>query len=538
MRTGSAERTYDRRPRLPIPGRREMSGAQCRRRVGRVAFGLSVWLSFGLAFEAGAGSDSHIPSPLVAVGKAAVPGVTLLGLDRSLYESLKNRDSAVLHGFPLPDGPVDLSVEPFSGFAPGAKILIGDRESDSRPDHLMLRGSVIGAEESSVFLSISPRRTSGLIQSGDRHYVISSGPDSSRRPIVYELGALPEGAIEWSPFQCHADELPPLLPLAAGRSDDGGDEDAPCRAANVAIETDHEYLSHLFDGDQDAAIEYVLTLVGAVSEIYKRDLNVSFEVGFIRLWPDSDDPWEQPSVLHQFFEFIDYWEANMSHVRRNGAHYVSGRDLGGGVGQQPGLCIPGNNYALSSNLNGFFPYPLEDNHPNNWDVYVVAHEWGHNFGGLHTHQMDPPVDRCAGRKCISDGTIMSYCHLCSGGMRNVVLRFHERNIAENMLPYLDEAPCDMTWAADCGACEDMKKLMAHCSNGREGGTIRGKLKFHDSQYSGRLVEFTIGNADPFMVEISGKKARFEKCCYAGPHPVELTYPAHCFEPIEAFCPDE
>jgi len=41
-----------------------------------------------LAFEARAGSDSDIPSPLVAVGKAAAPGVTLLSVERSVYDSL------------------------------------------------------------------------------------------------------------------------------------------------------------------------------------------------------------------------------------------------------------------------------------------------------------------------------------------------------------------------------------------------------------------------------------------------------------------
>ena len=280
-----------------------MSGAQCRRNVGRVAFGLSVWFSFGVAFGAGGVPDSGVRSPLVAVGKVAVPGVFHLGLDRSLYDSLKDRDVAVLRGFPLPDGPVDLSVEPFSGFAPGAKILIGDRESDSRPDHLMLRGFVIGAEESSVFLSMSPRGTSGLIQSRGRKYVISSGPNFSRRPVVYDLGALPDGAIEWSPFECHVDQLPAVPRLSERPVEYGRDEDPPCRVANVAIETDHEFLSRLFDNDQDAAIEYVMTLVGAISEIYKRDLNISLEVGFIRLWPDSNDPWGQTNAVRQLFEF-------------------------------------------------------------------------------------------------------------------------------------------------------------------------------------------------------------------------------------------
>ena len=107
-----------------------------------------------------------------------------------------------------------------------------------------------------------------------------------------------------------------------------------------------------------------------------------------------------------------------------------------------------------------------------------------------------------------------------------------------MLPYLDEAPCDLTWAADRGACDDMKKSRGALPERGEGATIRGKLKFRDLRYSGRLVEFTIGGRDRFPVPISGKNADFEKCCFTGPQTVELTYPAKCFEPVEAVCPDD
>src|SRR5690606_8177155 len=55
-----------------------------------------------------------------------------------------------------------------------------------------------------------------------------------------------------------------------------------------------------------------------------------------------------------------------------------------------------------------------------------AHELGHQFGTPHTHDYNPRIDNCAGGQCISNGTIMSYCHTCPGGMNNVTLRFHQR----------------------------------------------------------------------------------------------------------------
>jgi len=66
---------------------------------------------------------------------------------------------------------------------------------------------------------------------------------------------------------------------------------------------------------------------------------------------------------------------------------------------------------------------------------VTSHEIGHNMGTTHTHNFCPePADSCApsgyfgscqtAQVCITTGTIMSYCHLCSGGLANVVLSFH------------------------------------------------------------------------------------------------------------------
>jgi hypothetical protein len=103
-------------------------------------------------------------------------------------------------------------------------------------------------------------------------------------------------------------------------------------------------------------------------------------------------------------------------------------------------------YAVSADLAGYFPYPLLDNHAQNWDVFVVSHEMGHNFGGPHTHDMNPPIDGCAYGDCsvAPNGTIMSYCHGCPGGMTNIVLHFHERIINEEILPFLASLSCDLS----------------------------------------------------------------------------------------------
>ncbi|MHC4210888.1 MAG: M12 family metallo-peptidase, partial [Planctomycetota bacterium] len=182
---------------------------------------------------------------------------------------------------------------------------------------------------------------------------------------------------------------------------------------------------------------------------YLRDVDVTLLISYLRVWADANDLWTHSSIFDQLDQFQDYYEANMQDVERHTAHFLSGRALSGagGVAYLPGLCNGEWAYGLSAHLNGSFPYPLEDNNPQNWDVVVVAHELGHNFGAPHTHSMDPPIDECAYGDCTGadEGTIMSYCHTCDGGIANIVLIFHQRIIDEEIIPYL-ESGLDCTLA--------------------------------------------------------------------------------------------
>jgi hypothetical protein len=107
---------------------------------------------------------------------------------------------------------------------------------------------------------------------------------------------------------------------------------------------------------------------------------------------------------------------------------------------------------VSANLAGFFPTPLVDNNGQNWDIMVVAHELGHNFGAPHTHNYNPPLDGCglSPSDCTvanqDAGTIMSYCHLCAGGVQNIKLQFHPANIA-TMEQHLASSSCQYTGPA-------------------------------------------------------------------------------------------
>jgi hypothetical protein len=217
--------------------------------------------------------------------------------------------------------------------------------------------------------------------------------------------------------------------------------DCPPRL-RIAIETDWQF-TNLFGGDTNASGEYAATLIGAVSTIYITDLDVGAQICYLRLWGDSTDPWTGGSSQDQLIEFQSYWNANMDDVERHLAHMLSGQGLGGGIAYLSAVCTS-YGYAVSGNLSGSFPLPIEDYHGNNWDLMVVSHEIGHNCGTGHTHDYSPPIDGCGLGDCSQawGGTIMSYCHTCSGGMTNVAMSFHP-TVQITIENYLANVGCDL-----------------------------------------------------------------------------------------------
>lgn len=388
-----------------------------------------------------AGPQIRSPLSVDAAHSSAV--MTALSLDEAGYQALRAAGSVTLTDFVLaPGATVALELTQREVYAANARLLsvtdAGEVEMP-RPDVTLFGGKVLGEEDSTVFLAFSPFGVEGFVESMGQTWIISSGPFDQDLPIgIYNLTTLPDGVINWAQWECAAGQLGqdmrPIDPQVHGSP-----RGLNCFHIEFAVETDQEYLG-LFGGNQAAANTYIATLFGAVGEIYTRDFAATVEVVWSRLWTTTD-PWTQTSSTNQLFEYRDYWEANMTGVHKDLGHFLSGRGLGGGVAWLPGVCNGEYSYGLSGNLSGFFPYPIQDNNAQNWDLMVVAHEGGHNVGAPHTH--DHGVDNCAGGDCSVTpfGTIMSYCHLCPGGLANVLMRFHPDSINIYILPTLNSVDC-------------------------------------------------------------------------------------------------
>jgi hypothetical protein len=242
--------------------------------------------------------------------------------------------------------------------------------------------------------------------------------------------------------------------------------------ATIAIETDFEFFQ-VMGNNTTTANNYIGNLFNYISAIYENETQTRLAVGDIFLWSTSSDPWvENGGTWCRLAEFGKYWKNNRSGVTRSLAHFLSGAGLGGGIAWMDTMCMGaqslnsntdcasvGNEYVyggfgVSANLNGV----INTSSGPAWDATVVAHELGHNFSSPHTHCYGGvagnanPVDGCyngeagsagcysgtqgipgigtliGGSASNRQGTVMSYCHLLSGGMNNIAGTFGKNHI--------------------------------------------------------------------------------------------------------------
>jgi hypothetical protein len=349
-------------------------------------------------------------------------------------------------------GSVDLELERFRVFADDAEIRSGGAIL-APPDNAYFRGTLEGLPGSLVVLSFRQRGgVGGLVLANGDYWKIEG-----RRGVAGLDSRRVDSATDFphEPFDCLTDGLP-----VTGMTDSSGaggpqqlvsppPQAVTSYAARVAVETDWEFLD-LFSGDQAAATDYVGDLFAFASSIYESEIDTSLHISFLRLWPGSagGDPWAATGCTNQLYEFRDYWRANEDGQTRAIAHMLSGKSTGCGIAYVGVLCSTSVGYGVSGSLKGNFdpanPMPAV------WDIIVVSHEIGHNFRSPHTHcyqgipdaTYPDAVDTCystsgsascyygttglpdgcpgQGQAC---GTIMSYCHLKSGGYGNIALTF-------------------------------------------------------------------------------------------------------------------
>lgn len=370
------------------------------------------------------------------------------------------------------DGPTSLQLKNFPVATMGAqtlelvrtravvdantKILVG-RKGGMKPitvePVISYKGTINGDPETMVSLHYTKGDLTGFIQMADGQK-LNVGPEYSTlsTPQAVPHMVVPESMLlKGSQFTCGSEFLP-SDPATDGRHmlesaiKNGEQTQAEyLRELKLALEVNQDLWQKMHDqGKTDEQImAYFIKVVACLSQAYEQEVDATFYVTYIQMYTNEfETPYSKngldPGGL--LAEFSLNWSNNYNDVDRHLAHLFTMQIQQGGVfiggiayGGQSGsrLCNKGDQggYGVSTMYGDQAPMPGDPTRANafTWDIFVIAHEMGHNVGAPHTHNCywNPPVDTCQVQSdntdaCFKDGkkarpgTIMSYCHLVNG----------------------------------------------------------------------------------------------------------------------------
>ena len=196
----------------------------------------------------------------------------------------------------------------------------------------------------------------------------------------------------------------------------------------VEVYFECDYKSYQDNGNSVLNTEaWVAALFNEVATIYDNE-EIPVFISDIMVWTTSDPYADLDTISHILNEFVDQIDQNGYDGRL--AHLLSTRNLGGGIAYIDVLCSNFVPCAVSTSLSTTIV-----EFPNySWNIEVITHEMGHNFGSPHTHNCvwngnNTQIDDCGSeagdeQQCYDpdnpilpvDGTIMSYCHLVGVGI--------------------------------------------------------------------------------------------------------------------------
>lgn len=386
---------------------------------------------------------------------AAGPGVALR-LVAAEVQRLGGLREVVLPDVPLPGlGPVTLALRRRElPIAADSKLVVDGREVAGGVRALagglqVWSGFVIGHAGSRVFVLMDEGTAGGFVELPggleSRIQVLSDGPGRVRLVPETELAALGIGRLQAD--LCSGEVFRPgYAPVTVPPTPSGPRlRVASLSECRLAIETDWQ-LYQKFNSSV-LLTNYITGLVAATSEQYITDVQTTLAIAYLGIHTNSNDGWTSQETGGDTYALLEEFRAGWGTTwpaQADLAHFVSGADLGGGIAYVDVLCHQEYGFGVSANIGGDISWPSWTGAPGDfWDFVVFAHELGHNFGTLHTHDYCPPLDQCYsncnGATVCSRGTIMGYCHLCAGGLTNVDLHFHP--VTADVMRHSIEASC-------------------------------------------------------------------------------------------------
>lgn len=417
-----------------------------------------------LAFAQGGAANGDLPRTIVlapCIGERTAPGCEM-SLDLPVYrpfESISRRETLTLPGAPDQSAPAfalrrdmtqwqqiilqrprQLVVEVPIGndstlriFLEASTLMNGSVGSGQQWEGAYYFGNVLQPDgrvrrEDRLAVSFLPTEWIGLLFLEGQTWVMGGIPESGYSAqglgdqALFQTMEIPDQFKNICADLNETIETPPL------KSKDEATKftSTTCKEVSIVFVID-SHTRALYASDA-AATNWITGIFNAVKFVYANE-GITINIFDIDILADpATDPFDTCTKTNSYLSTAQTYA-----LARTGAwnllHVVSRKNLGGGLAYLNVLCSSNRRFrtGVSGNMNNTqptmpFPTPYYT-----WNVMVIAHELGHNFGSQHTHNCSWPggaIDGCYDVEgtCTQPpapvapfkGTIMSYCHTKSG----------------------------------------------------------------------------------------------------------------------------
>ncbi|HLF64729.1 MAG TPA: M12 family metallo-peptidase [Saprospiraceae bacterium] len=332
-------------------------------------------------------------------------------------------------------------VEIFSG---SYSLRTSDGQSFPRKENMIFyRGIVSGDPNSVATMSVLDAEVRILFSTAKGNYRIHKA--HNEQYILF----MDRDVYQKESYTCSV----PEEDLTYNEEDKGNQQRSMLTGNCVEVYFECDYETYQDNGSSESNTEaWVAAIFNEVATIYDNE-DIPIYISDIMVWTTTDPYAGLNSTSAVLNEFVNQTEENGYTGRL--AHLLSTRSLGGGVAYVDVLCSATLACAVSASLSTnvvLFP-----NY--SWNVNVISHEMGHNFGSSHTHNCvwngnSTQIDDCGSvygnvQPCYDeenpilpeDGTIMSYCHLVGGVGINFSLGFGPQP-GNRLRSEYQNAPCN------------------------------------------------------------------------------------------------
>jgi concanavalin A-like lectin/glucanase superfamily protein/metallopeptidase family M12-like protein/type IX secretion system substrate protein len=303
------------------------------------------------------------------------------------------------------------------------KFLVGGNEIEKiiKPDFKRFSGTIEGEIGSEVFLTIIGEHLfCSMSNPNGKSVSIAPTNDISNQCMLLDNSKNPFDR-NYN-FNCYTDDLKIDLEKKIRLTQNRMLSDEMLEV-EIALETDSEFFKAC-GSDLEKARNYALAIFSMVSAIYEKQLNITLYIPWMKNWTSSPaDPYDcQGNPFDLKDKVKQYWLDEYADVERDIYHVMTSISYGGGgYGYFDALCRKDGYEFSTSSVQCQHHYPT---FAFTYDVYIVAHEMGHNFNAQHTHSCfwGAPLDTCITSDaisggCLAEGTnpkpnpgsIMSYC---------------------------------------------------------------------------------------------------------------------------------